>query len=1327
MTGDWPPGRVSELACCFTITKCQIINAAIPIATNIKSVDLTLFDILLFENPSPLIVLSLKIFLDLVSFRMGRGVYRYVKLPGRRQADLPKSVDREIIPIDRKQHKRESRSDMDKYYHDISAGVIKQNDQVTALALDRFAKRLAEEPVIRFYIDESNGYGNQANSIRILRILAAPREGDAKGFAYSNIIEIYYKEHNIIPKFLNARLTLSQIRKMAPKLSSLESVGDTLLKIKTLLPEWSSGRLNNATIKLVEYCDDPPDCQVTFGFTGGADDQQNSSQSLDLTKILNVKYALRLQPYLWNALGHQLQRKNQEPIALHDERTLGKDRFAQLAIRQTLPELPQETWENYFNSDNADLRDRAQILKWLTEAATGGNIDYCFVYGVRYPNFSELKMDYAEDALITLIASILHWQWDDSRQISSHAKPTIIVNLDTVAFDDKVNPSLLESILGGGYTREEIDHQQRGTFNERIEEAKVNRADYLAYLEARRRTKLQAGGTLPQIAQTYEEWLSGERDRVLLLQLGPVPPLLFDYAYSKATLPRIFEGQATANLALNVGKWYFHVARPGIYRKIRYPVANLGLHDRDPRLQSLQNVANQMRRSLTYSTAGEGWEITQQHNSDINGPSIIRNFMQKYIQEGSSHAAYFEEIRAFYADHKNCMLRKGLAFLESQLDDIPVYDSPAQSNHTLHEIYQYLQGEIEVTGKIAITSGRFNRPGAIGDLYTTLQGILRSHLIIENAVLHDNLDDELMKVTLTGTVAVAVMPNGVSEASDACLEFTRENDRVQLSFTLTQRDTFNLEESPRISILNPYLRLFVTSDLMSVTGEMGGTLSGLDLPVSFTIPARNGLWVFKSDFFKEIDISSVSAILAGIDLQKLLPESFASLHSLKLDLLEMPYNSNTKRLEYIKIDSSTNEDLSILPGLSLTNIKSFFTIVSSTSLKPGSVDIIISGDLQLGSGIIHIFGTPPSLTHHRSRPISGKITIEDMLRIFLPGMPLDFPSTPIISNISVLYDTDDRTYNVSFNLNTNWPISANLKINSLALALSNVPTVHGIITGTTTILTGPYGISLWMTGIYSGFDRKWLFESGPANGTVNLAALVTEYLGWIIDQHYEISDINLSFQTGNNWWQITGQLIENWDISFALDGKVSASGSIMIGNNETPFGIIYADVEWLGIHLRVFYDLAPDYHAFGITWNGISGKVEDELVDGDLHKIAKLQMTETIALDDLIARMALFPSSMVSGFGAPWTALNGVSTNNAVITFDFTAKAVTFLADVAAIDLQFARVDSVSLKYEDGIAIDKKELVVTLTGLFPWQADDSNTVSWDICNPGQTPTAFVRT
>lgn len=69
-----------------------------PIATNIKSVDLTLFDILLFENPSPPIVLSLKIFLDLVSFRMDRGVYRYVKLPGRRQADLPKSVDREIIP-----------------------------------------------------------------------------------------------------------------------------------------------------------------------------------------------------------------------------------------------------------------------------------------------------------------------------------------------------------------------------------------------------------------------------------------------------------------------------------------------------------------------------------------------------------------------------------------------------------------------------------------------------------------------------------------------------------------------------------------------------------------------------------------------------------------------------------------------------------------------------------------------------------------------------------------------------------------------------------------------------------------------------------------------------------------------------------------------------------------------------------------------------------------------------------------------------------------------------------------------------------------------------
>lgn len=1214
---------------------------------------------------------------------------------------------------------------MDKYNNDISAEMIKQNDRITALALDRFAKRLAEEPVIRFYIDDSNGYGNQANSIRILRILAAPREGDAKGFAYSNTIEIYYKGHNIIPKFLNARLTLSQIRKMAPKLSALESVGDTLSKIKTLLPEWSTGRLNDATIKLVEYCDDPPDRRVTFGFTGGADDQQNSGQPLDLAKILNVNYALRLQPYLWNVMSHQLQCENREPIALHDERALGKDRFAQLAVRQTLPELSHETWESYFNSDNEDLRNRAQILKWLTEAATDERIDYCFVYGVRYPNFSELKMDYPEDALITLIASVLHWQWDDCRKIAAHAKPTVIVNLDTITFDDKVNPSLLESILEGGYTREEIDHRQRGTFHEGIEEAKVNRGGYLAYLEAGQRTKLQCGGVLPQITQIYEEWLASARDRVLFLQLGPVPPLLFDYVYSKATLPRIFEGQATANLALNVGKWYFHVARPGIYRKIRYPVANLGLHDRATVLQSLQYVANQMRRSLTYSKDGEGWQITQQYNADINGPSIIRNFMQKYIQKGSPHAAYFEGIRTFYSDHKNCMLRKGLAFLESQSDDTPAYDPSSQSSDILLEIYRYLQDEIGSTGRVAVTPDRFNGPSVIEDLLASLQEILQSHIIIDNAVLHKNPDEKLMKVTLNGMMATTILSNGISEASDACLEFTRENENVQLSFTLTRRGIFNLEGSPGLRIFNPHLRLFVAGGLTPVTGEMGGILSDLGIPISFTIPVRNGLWVFKSEYVKEIDISSVSTVLAGIDLQKRLPEPFASLHSLKLDLLEMPYNSNAKRLEYLKFDSSTNEDLLILSGLLLTNIKSYFTVLLSTNLKPGAIDIIISGDLQIGDGSIHIFGMPPSLTHHRSRPISGKIAIEDMLRIFLPGIPLEFPSVPIISNISVLYNIDERSYNVTFNLNINWPISTKLKIDSLTLALSNAPVVHGIISGTTKVLTASHDISLWMTGRYSESRRQWLFESGPANGTVKFAELVTEYMGWDIDQHYEISDLSLSFQTGDNWWRITGRISGNWDIPFVPDGDAPISGDVMIGNNATPFGIIHTDVEWLGIHLRVFYDLTPEDKGFAVTWNGISGKIEDVRVDEDLHRMAKLRIAETIHLNDLVARMTLFPSNMVFGFGAPWTALNDISTSDSIITFDFTAKSVTLTADIDPVDLQFARVDSVSLKYGGGVDTGRKELVVTLTGLFPWQTDDSSTVSWDICKPELTPTTFI--
>lgn len=45
---------------------------------------------------------------------------------------------------------------------------------------------------------------------------------------------------------------------------------------------------------------------------------------------------------------------------------------------------------------------------------------------------------------------------------------------------------------------------------------------------------------------------------MLFIQLGRVPQPLFDYTLAKGTLPPVFEGQDIADLALNLGNWYFN-------------------------------------------------------------------------------------------------------------------------------------------------------------------------------------------------------------------------------------------------------------------------------------------------------------------------------------------------------------------------------------------------------------------------------------------------------------------------------------------------------------------------------------------------------------------------------------------------------------------------------------------------------------------------------------------------------------------------------------------------------------------------------------------------
>jgi hypothetical protein len=142
---------------------------------------------------------------------------------------------------------------------------------------------------------------------------------------------------------------------------------------------------------------------------------------------------------------------------------------------------------------------------------------------------------------------------------------------------------------------------------------------------------------------------------ILLVQVGPVPAVLFDYIYSIANLPVVFEGQHTAALALNVGKPYVHLTEPGVNTHV-YPLWS--------GYEAVALRAQQVARALhCYPSA---WETPDQ---EAHPNRSIGQFLWESVGnvDDSQLVAYFRTLGDFYHNPQHDKLWLALNFLVSKL------------------------------------------------------------------------------------------------------------------------------------------------------------------------------------------------------------------------------------------------------------------------------------------------------------------------------------------------------------------------------------------------------------------------------------------------------------------------------------------------------------------------------------------------------------------------------------------------------------------------------------------------------------------------------------
>lgn len=461
---------------------------------------------------------------------------------------------------------------------------------------------------IRMYFDNSNSFGHQSNTVAILQ--------DFVENGLKKSIEAWYIDDN----------TLNKLTLLLPGFSG--NSADTY--------DFEAGS-NQVTISFKKYkIGNPPTTEYLFGFTGGADSKGNFAQ------LLNTTYFIKWQPYKWldnspNPVEEVISFKSQakETINLDTVESLGNKRFRERSYFRNIPEYNQRVW-NIFKQQ-AKFKDKISCLEVVRSELA--KINLTAVYGIGQKNaFSKSP----EQMLFNLVSGILESQ---TSRFTKTAKKTVVLLLATFTAKEL---SEFEEILKGNYDPNgDYEGKERIcdiNFDDEETPPSLKRLKgFCDFINSKRdypgRVKIQASLDATTTQSNINKLQANE---VLLINLGSVPPEIFNYLYAVSSLPPVFEGMGTAGFAVNLGKPYFHISKgETVYPSVllnQFVIAGTPL--------LCQGYANQIPELLN----GPGWNQSQ----DLLPPIRISYFLETlYKNDDNVILDYFKEVGAFYHNESN--------------------------------------------------------------------------------------------------------------------------------------------------------------------------------------------------------------------------------------------------------------------------------------------------------------------------------------------------------------------------------------------------------------------------------------------------------------------------------------------------------------------------------------------------------------------------------------------------------------------------------------------------------------------------------------------------
>lgn len=1227
----------------------------------------------------------------------------------------------------------------------------KQDIDLEASLLE-FKAMLGEEETIRMWISAAPGYAYLTNTVNLL--LQLTNNAEAKGLEYKGTVEVYYQENK-------SNTILSQLYNLLPSMDR-----------KT------EGTVNEATVKLIAWKkgDAPPKEVVKLGFTG-AEQQDRTAKFIKTSPALaarvNTTYFLRLEPYLWSSPDEiQFLDVLRSTVNLAKQKPLQYGAFGQRPLWSGLP-MAEPDW-NYYSLHG--FAAQVETLQSLLEHT--GDYDLCLVSDISTGDDYQLRNTAAE-RMFAVITAMMASQMEDGATRKG-ARPIVILSMD--AFSDEsggADPSVQQLIRGAMTAREkswQTDIAAGGDGIKPFTQKKLNelrqlvkpagyRAQYLEQADAEQRIRYIWDISSEPVADQYN-WLNAADNRVLLVQVGKVPGPVFDYMMQQATMPPVFRSSDTANLAIRLGKPYLQVTKPND-SKVQYPTTLFGYTAFDlfplvytpmvyvPRLVSgMQRIANNINSPL------ELWPAASEKNPAETIGAFIRTYASS--EEGAYHK-YYKDVETSFQDIANDKFRIGAGYLNY------IMQPPDPGKSPLPALLKKLNDNLDKDNILNMFPGVYGS----GAIYDFVSGLLGIKLFLTQAkitpVYKEGKEDVPEKITVTGESDAL---DGIPLAFE--LTFTSPFGSVLSEWKMTYTGDWLTNELPWLQFNKPYVLFVVADAMLPAQGSVGGTLEGLELDLSIRMPIAQGVWQLEGHFDTPASVARFFQLAGGVNLVQALPAPFNALSAIGVTDCQLAYDSNLKKIQYISFVMATDDPVQLMQGLTMDNISINVLVQDPGSLAERTTTWSIAGKFIIGDKDAEDAGVVIAGMDYPGPVIScqlgsGVIKVTDLFNLFLPGtefLPQGY--LPEVTEFEASFDGTSGDYSVTANLNFDWtfqivPEAPSLTINNVGVRVqSEEQQLQGGISGGI-VITDKNKKPVLDMSLTAGYDTKegWVFTGQQTPDTdFYLTTLISQFLpsDWdISDTGPALKNLRFEFHELNKYYEFSGAT-GLWKIDF-LDLKVTGnlkfgygkykseksdkdnkdqvkllpgSGKTILLKEEDPVGYyctVNADIDWIGIKMKLFYDYNPRVLKYGFTWGFLTGYITDKEIDGVVHKIGTLKFTESVTLGSIIEEVISWCTGYKFGLGAPWNLLNSIPLSALELVYDFTDQTVSFQLNVGKIDLGFCKIEKIGVNYQSGKSKkEEKGVFVTIEGSFFWLSGNDNPpgqsadkIKWDASKPESTP------